>query len=221
MELYNANEMPLSNDEQLRNAQIKVLNGQELSLSEKIKLGRDHPVKEYAGYKFKPDYVYRAISEDLLEIYKQTGKIIGIDSDDEYMEWEENGKSYNNNRGVDWYLGGACLRYGEIIIECPADKNYFKPAWDNGNGLSADPTIKFMKSSGFKNPVPTTMITKAFRIVKEKDKKSTPEQIQEFQIARAEDIQRRNERRQEIINSLNLNHMLETTEEQSIGGMSK
>lgn len=160
MELYNANEMPLSNDEKKRIAQEKALNGEELTLGEKIILGRDPIIKEYNGYKFKPDHCYRVVSPEMLEIYTQAGKIVGASEEDEYKEFiAEDGKLYNNNRGVDWYLGGACLRYGTIIIECPADKNYFRPAWDNGNTTSMDPTVKFMKSSGYKNPVPLDMIT--------------------------------------------------------------
>lgn len=179
MELYNANEMPLSENDELRSIQLKVINNQELTLDEKIKLGRDHPLKECSGYQFKPDHVYRAMNHKLFDIYRKMGKIVGIDAADEYVEWEENGQKYNNNKGVDWYLGGVCLRYGDLIIECPADKEYFQPAWDNGNGLSADPTIKFMKSSGYKKPVPTSMITKVFAINVEKNQ-ITMEDISEY-----------------------------------------
>lgn len=181
MELYNANEMPLSDDEELRSIQLKVLNNQSLSMAEKIKIGRDHPLKECSGYQFKPDHVYRAMNHKLFDIYKKMGKIVGIDAADEYMEWEENGKKYNNNKGVDWYLGGVCLRYGDLIIECPADKEYFQPAYDNGNGLSADPTIKFMKSSGFKKPVPLSMITRVFAI-KVDHNNITMEDISEYML---------------------------------------
>lgn len=219
MELYNANEMPLASDESMKQAQLKALNNQKLTVSEGIILGKDHPIKEYAGYKLKPNHVYRAISEELFNIYIKTGKIFGTSEDDEYIEWEENGVKYNNNRGVDWYLGGACLKYGNVIIECPADKNYFQPAFDNGNRLSADPTVKFMKSSGFKNPVPTSMITKAFKIIKERDKKATTEQIHEFQLARIQDMQQRSIKRQEIINQLNMTR--ENVEEESIDGMKR
>ena len=31
--------------------------------------------------------------------------IIGNDENDDYMEFEQNGEVYNNNKGVDWYLG--------------------------------------------------------------------------------------------------------------------
>ena len=174
MELYNANEMPLSSEAQKRIAQEKFLNGEELSTMEKVIIGRDSIIKEYNGYKFKPDHCYRVVSEKMLSIYSEVGKIVGASETDEYKEYTVDGKLYNNNKGVDWYLGGACLRYGNIIIECPADKEYFRPAWDNGNTTSMDPTVKFMKSSGYKNPVPLSMITKIIRVVKE-DKQDGPE----------------------------------------------
>lgn len=185
MELYNANDMPLSNDEIKRNAQLKYINNEELNLREKMLLGRDHTIKEYSDFKFKPDHVYRAIDEKLLQIYKKTGYISGFGDNDEYIEYEENGKKYSNNAGVDWYLGGASLRYGDIIIECPADKSYFKPASDNGNCLSIDPTVKHMKSSGSENPVPISMITNAFKV---SQKFKQQEIIEIFQILREQNM---------------------------------
>jgi len=165
MELYNANDMPLSSDEKKRIAQEKAIRGEPLGIMEKVILGRDPIIKEYNGYIFKPDHCYRVISQSALKRYTEAGKIIGASETDEYEEYvAEDGKLYNNNRGVDWYLGGACLRYGTIIIECPADKRYFRPAWDNGNTTSMDPTVKFMKSSGYKNPVPLDMITNIIEV---------------------------------------------------------
>ena len=120
--------------------------------------GRDHPVKNIDGYELKSDCVYRAISEELYDKYLELGYIYGHSKDDEYMEYELNGKIYNNNGGVDWYLGGVSLRYGSVIIECPAYKEYFVPAFDNGCHLSCDPTVRHMKSSGYKNPVPMDMV---------------------------------------------------------------
>ena len=158
MDRYNALEMPLSSDEELKIAQEKILNNVELSLREKMLSGRDHPVKNIDGYELKSDCVYRAISEELYDKYLELGYIYGHSKDDEYMEYELNGKIYNNNGGVDWYLGGVSLRYGSVIIECPAYKEYFVPAFDNGCHLSCDPTVRHMKSSGYKNPVPMDMV---------------------------------------------------------------
>ena len=74
------------------------------------------------------------------------------------MEYIQDGQRFNNNKGVDWYLGGVSLRYGNVIIECPASKEYFCPAYDNGCHLSMNPTVRHMKSSGYINPVPMSMV---------------------------------------------------------------
>lgn len=172
MELYDAKTMPLASDPKKRAIQEKVKNGEQLTMMEKLSAGRDHVIKSFDDYQFKSDHVYRAISEAALLDYKQQGFIRGFGDDDEYKEYEENGQLYNNNAGVDWYLGGACLRYGEIIIECPADKEYFQPAFDNGNHLCADPDVKHFKSSGSKNPVPFSMVSKVIDTRKLTEEKS-------------------------------------------------
>ena len=164
MELYNAQTMPLSKNPRLRAVQEKIIKGEPLTMPEKMIAGRDHPVKEIAGYQLKPDHAYRAVSVEMLELYKEKGFICGAGPDDEYQEYEENGEIFNNNRGVDWYLGGAALKYGYIVLECPADKEYFIPAYDNGNGMSFDPTVRFLKSSGAKKPIPITMLTNVFDV---------------------------------------------------------
>ncbi len=212
MELYNALSMPLSSDPRLKAIQEKVIRGESLTVSEKMKVGRDFPVKEIDGYELKPDHAYRAISEQMFEIYKENGMIIGADSDDEYVEYEENGTVFNNNRGVDWYLGGAALKYGDIILECPADKEYFTPACDNGNRLSADPTVKFLKSSGARKPVPLSMITKIIdvRAIKEKRK-------EEFLRLRGADRQRLTQLREQQLAA----SIIEEQEKVETGGMSK
>lgn len=158
MDLYDICEMPLSSNEELRLAQEKVINNVELSFKEKLLLGRDHPIKNIDCYELKSDCVYRAISEETYNKYLCLGYIYGNSKDDEYIEYVVNGKIYNNNRGVDWYLGGVSLRYGSVIIECPAYKEYFVPAYDNGCHLSYDPMVRHMKSSGYKNPVPMDLV---------------------------------------------------------------
>ena len=169
--MYNANEMPLSNREELKDIQIKVLNNIPITIGERLKLGRDKVVREINGYQLKPNCVYRAISQRTLEKYQEYGYIVGNDREDEYVEYIKDVKIYNNNRGVDWYLGGAAPGYGEIILECPAYKEYFIPAYDNGSGMALDPLVRHMKSSGAKNPVPLSMITNIFYIQKEKNLK--------------------------------------------------
>lgn len=157
-ENYDARFIPLSTDSKLRAIQEKIMNGVELSLTEKIMAGRDHTVKEIDGYQLKPDCVYRAISKELYDQYLDMGYIYGYDENDEYIEYEKDGKIYNNNKGVDWYLGGVSLKYGDVVIECPASHKYFTLAFDNGCRLSIDPSVRHMKSSGFKNPVPISMV---------------------------------------------------------------
>lgn len=157
-ENYNVNEMSLSDDPYLKIVQEKIINGIELSIKEKRIAGRDHPVKSIDGYVLKPDCVYRAISEELYNKYCETGFVYGYSVDDEFKYYIKDGKTYYNNKGVDWYLGGVCLKYGKVIIECPASKEYFIPAPDNGCKMSYDPIVRHMKSSGYKNPVPMYMV---------------------------------------------------------------
>lgn len=168
MELYNSETMPLSNNPKLKEIQEKILLGKDLTIADKLLAGRDHPVKEIAGYKLKPDHCYRAINKELFEIYQNAGFIFSTKTDDEYAETIEDGKVYNNNKGIDWYLGGVDLKYGDIILECPAYKKYFTPTYDNGCGMSIDPSIRFFKSSGAKNPIPFDLITNVFEIDKQK-----------------------------------------------------
>lgn len=196
MELYNSKNMSLSNNPQLRAVQEKIINGETLTISDKRIAGRDHPVKEINGYQLKSDHAYRAISYEMLEIYKTNGMIIGVEADDEYQEWEENGRIYNNNKGINWYLGGAALKYGDIILECPADKRYFTPAYDNGCTMSFDPTIRFLKSSGTRNPIPITMITRIFDIKMLKEIK-----LQEFLKSNDYDKQDLVQLRQQLISA--------------------
>lgn len=169
MELYNSEKMPLSNNPQLRVVQEKIINGESLTIADKRIAGRDHPVKYINGYQLKPDHAYRAISYEMFEMYKEKGMVIGMEDNDEYYEYQENGIIYNNNKGINWYLGGVALKYGDIVLECPADKRYFIPAFDNGCTMSFDPTVRFLKSSGTKNPIPIDMITRVFDVKKLKE----------------------------------------------------
>lgn len=157
MSLYNSLEMDLSNREKIRLLQEKMVNGEDMS-SGVILFGRDHPVKKMGNFICKNDHVYRAVSDRMCDVYLDTGFIMGTSEEDEYLEYEENGQVYNNNKGVDWFLGGFDKKYGKIVIECPADMDYFFPAFDNGCDLVVDPSIRHFKSSGYKNPVPIWMI---------------------------------------------------------------
>ncbi len=158
---YDARTMPLSEDSLMRTIQEKILSGvsvDELSFSEKMKLGRDTVVREIDGYQLKPDCVYRVITKELYDLYVKEGYVMGLDEADEYDP------NQPGNRGVDWYLGGACLKYGKgskvgkVVIECPATTEYFVPTHDNGSGMAKDPMVRHMKSSGYAHPVPMSMI---------------------------------------------------------------
>ncbi len=196
MELYNANTMPLSNNPKLKAVQEKLLKGEELTVMEKVIAGRDHPIKELANYKLKPDHCYRAVNERTYQKYLENGFVLGESTDDEYIEFE-------NNKGVDWYLGGVELKYGDIVLECPADKEYFTPACDNGSGMSYDPNVRFFKSSGAKNPIPMTMITNVFD-VKELKSQKDKENLEKFLKIRELDRQRMMQLRQQQLENANL-----------------
>ena len=159
--LYNANDMPLATDPKFRRLQDKMANGESLSMFERASF-HDKTYKNIGDYECKPNYCYRAISKEVYDIYKEKGYIVGYDNDKEYQEFvDEDGSSWNNNAGVDWYLGGYA-KYGTIIIECPAYKDYFVPAVDGGNHMTSDITVKHMKSSPEQNPIPFSKITRVF-----------------------------------------------------------
>lgn len=173
MDLYNAKDMPLSIDPEVRIIQEKQLRGDKLTLHDAMKLEkkgmgpRDHTITKIGDYECKPDHCYRCISESTLEVYKKSGYI----KDERRLDYIE-GK---NNQGIDWYLGGAMpgRHYGFIIIECPADKNYFQPAKDGGYGMSNDINVRHMKSSPQNNPIPISMITNIFDYKKIKEKENS------------------------------------------------
>ena len=152
-ELYNGTTMPLSSEPARRAAQLKLLNGEKLSVMESLKF-RDTIDKVINGYEFKPDHAYRAMSAREYLLHEKSGWIEGPPGDKEYEETVVDGVTYSNNAGIDWYLGGACRRYGKVIIEVPALKKYFTPASDGGNALPRDPTVKHIKSSPHLNPIP-------------------------------------------------------------------
>ena len=163
-DLFDTKELPLSNRQKIKRIQEKILQGEEISIFEKVVLGRDNPDIYLGDYQCKSNFAYRAISEKMFDRYIEVGFIIGNDENDDYMEFEQNGEVYNNNKGVDWYLGGYEKKYGNIIIECPARKDFFVLAYDNGNGMASNPYIRFIKSSGYKNPVPINMISNVFDV---------------------------------------------------------
>jgi hypothetical protein len=156
--LYHAEHMPLPEDPTLRVVREKQLAGEPLTIGETLQAGRDVTIPEIPepvgdrieNFPLKPDHVYRAVDRDTLQAYQDADAAVGFGEDDEYEP--------GNNHGVDWYLGGVALKYGDIVIEAPADPQYFKPANQQGSTLAIDPNVRHMKSSGHTNPVPMELI---------------------------------------------------------------
>lgn len=213
MELYDAKNMPLSSDSELRMEQERYARGERFFTEH----GRDQYriKKELGKYQCKSNYCYRAISQETYELYKKQGFVSdNRPKTNEYMESvDENGKVFSNNSGIDWYLGGAAPgRYGMIVIECPADIDYFQPAIDNGCHMTIDPTVRHMKSSPKKNPIPFSMITNVFDY-----KKIILEEKAQFDELRKEEIQKRQElRNQQMSNIVDTNF-----DQLSNGGMAR
>ena len=161
---FNSQELPLSDNPRLRTAQEKFLRGEPLSMFEKT-YDRDGAVitTNIGGYELKSDHAYRVVSSELYDEYVKNGVISR--NIDEYIPGQNNG-------GVDWYLGGAAAatkKYGDgqddiVVLECPADKEYFSLTSDNGNGMVINPRIRHIKSSSKEHPVPMDKITNVFRI---------------------------------------------------------
>lgn len=180
-ERFDSRELPLSSDPKLCAVQEKFLRGESLSPLEKI-YDRDGAAitTNIDGYELKTDHAYRAVSKKLYNKYVQDG-VITRDID-EYI-------AGHNNGGVDWYLGGAAAatrKYGDrqdniVVLECPADKDYFSLTVDNGNGMVIDPRIRHIKSSSREHPVPMNKITRVFYI----DHSGQTETLDNVGIARA------------------------------------
>lgn len=153
--LYHAGHMPLADNERLRAVQQKQLAGEDLSIGEAMIAGRDTTVKELDGQPVRQDHVYRAIGQEAFKAYQEAGAVIGFGPEDEYEP--------GANRGVDWYLGGVSLKYGDVVLEAPASPDLFTPARDHGSGMARDPKVRHLKSSGHAKPVPMD----AVRIIKQ------------------------------------------------------
>jgi hypothetical protein len=162
--LYHTDYMPLPDDEALRQVREKQLAGEQLTLGEALRAGRDNTVPEIPEpvgedvhhFPLKPDHVYRAVSRDTLRVYEEAGAVVGFGDHDEYEP--------GNNKGVDWFLGGVAvsasgiLKYGDMVLETPADPAFFQPAHEQGSNLAIDPGVRHMKSSGSANPVPMDLV---------------------------------------------------------------
>lgn len=159
---FDSENLPLSENPKLRAAQEKFLRGEPLSLMEKL-FDRDGPsiVTTLDGHDLRTDAAYRVVKQSVYEQYLKDGMITR--NEEEYVAGKNNG-------GVDWYLGGAAAgtrKYGGregkiVVLECPAEKEYFTLTTDNGNGMVVNPRIRHIKSSSQEHPVPMEMITRVF-----------------------------------------------------------
>ena len=208
MELYNAQNLPLSDDPEKRKIQEKMLRGEKLTAFESVKISlRDHVIRKIGDYECKPDHCYRAISEEDLRIYKEQG-FVGDKNKGDYIKGE-------NNKGIDWYLGGACpgRRYGEIVIECPAYKDYFQVAGDNGLNMANDLNVRHIKSSSYSNPITMDMITNIFDY-----KKIMQDQREKFDMLRQQEMVRMSQLRQQQLSAM---RQQETISEENIAGKTR
>jgi len=163
--LFDGRNLPLSNDAQLRNIQEKMLNGEDLTMFEKIRL-RDHVETTIGDYALKENYAYRVVDEDAWNIYLKNKKIYSQSED--YI-LSADGMTSQGNGGCDWYLGGYASKYGtngksSYVIETPANKKYFQLARDNGNGMSDNVNVRHLKSFNTHDQVPLENVTKVFKI---------------------------------------------------------
>ena len=136
MERFNLNDYQLSNDERIRKAQQKFLDGESLTVAEMLSLGVDKVEAIFCGYECKPDFAYRGVDEKAIDAYLQQGEIV---CDEDY-------NPESGNAGVDWYLGGVGKKYankGGYVIECPAYKKYFVSTQIS---RAMDPRVKHLKS---------------------------------------------------------------------------
>ncbi len=125
--------LPLSEHEDIRIVQEKVLNNEPLTLNERLKL-RDSAKTEIDGVKLYSDHMYRATSYKALLDYINTKEIKDSGGGKGYLE-------------VDWYLGGTAVRYGKVIIETPANPNLFHLTDDYGGFMSGNPNVRHANSS--------------------------------------------------------------------------
>jgi hypothetical protein len=148
---YHVDAMPLPDDPARRAIVEKQLAGEPLTLGESMQSGRDNTVDMIGEHPVKPDHVYRTVGEAGLNAYLAAGSVVGQEGDQDFVEGENNG-------GIDWYLGGVALKYGEVVLEAPASPDFFRPSSHAGTGMAKDPRVRHMKSSVAENAVPMSMV---------------------------------------------------------------
>ena len=140
--LLNSQELPLTTMGQF--VLDKKQKGETLSVGEGIHAGRDkvYTGGSIPGIEIKPDYVYRAIDEATLRKYIQYDSVEGhLEAPDIYAHEKD-------NNGVDWYLGGVCLRYGSFVLETKAKADSFEIADKDHHMMAQDPYVRHVKSEG-------------------------------------------------------------------------
>lgn len=169
MPRFNFNNFKFSDNDFIRNAQQKYINGEQLTVQEAIGVVGKYSIDtNFYGYECKPDCAYRGEGKRGVDQHLNNGVIKGFGENDNF----EPGV---NNDGVDWFLGGVGCRYakkGGYVIECPADEQYFV---DSGAKTANDFRAKHLKSNS-NNPIPL----KYCKIMKVEDmKKGIYEDIRE------------------------------------------
>ena len=131
--------LPLSDNEEQKSYQQKLINGEKISILEQSKFRNDNAKTTIDNYDLKSDHMYRATSYDALVDYVNNGVI----------KDNGQGKGYS---AVNWYLGGAAPKYGKVIIEVPANTNDFELSDHYGGVMSGNPSVRQAHSSN-ENPV--------------------------------------------------------------------
>lgn len=151
----------------------KVNAGEELSISERIKSGRDrvYTGDDIEGISIKSDHAYRAVDLNTLKKYVHHGNIEGEHEQPDV--WTEGG-----NSGVDWYLGGVAPKYGEYIIEAPANPDKFTIADLHDNSvMSSDLSVRHIKSEGGTNNSVDLSDTNLYKLNKTEEGKLRAESV--------------------------------------------
>ena len=139
--------LPLSNNEEERTIQEKIINGQELTFKERLRL-RDNAVTKLEDYELKSDHIYRATHYKCLTDYIEKGYIN-----------DEDGKGYSNE--VHWYLGGTSKRYGKVIIEANALPEKLKLTDNYGGLMSGSPYVRHVTTTQ-ENPIMMDDVSRIF-----------------------------------------------------------
>ena len=151
----------------------KQASGAQLTMEEIMQAGRDGVLYEWNGQKLKPDHCYRKIQQPDLDHYRESG-FVDNNIDLKTLERKDGRKVKGRIDTVDWYLGATTSRYGDILIEAPANPDYFVPVETPGKqgNMLTDPDAIHMHSSGIVDPIPMSEVRVLGR---EESKDSAPD----------------------------------------------